>query len=272
MDKLIKIESKEINDENTPTVNARDLYEFLGVGTRFNDWITVRTEECLFLENKDFCIFTEKKVKIDGDGAEVISKGRPTKEYYITLEMAKHLAMMERNDRGRQIRDYFIECEKKLRQNLKPLTPMEMINVMSSEVIKLQKQVDNQENRLNNIETNLLEKADLADRLSDSALLLSSTQMGSIFGLSARAFNEKLKEHKIAYKTTYRDEKGVDRTHYVFYADYKDNGLGKTVLWNNKSGAFGTCLKFYPSSVPFFERVYGIKANRQVLAAILLNK
>lgn len=261
MTDLIKINEITLNDEIVNTVSARELHEFLEVKSKFATWITNRISKYSFEENKDFVTISK-----------ILENGGRSIEYYITLDTAKELSMVENNDRGREARKYFIECEKKLRQNLKPLTPMEMINVMSSEVIKLQKQVDNQENRLNNIETNLLEKADLADRLSDSALLLSSTQMGSIFGLSARAFNEKLKEHKIAYKTTYRNEKGIDRTHYVFYADYKDNGLGKTVLWNNKSGAFGTCLKFYPSSVPFFERVYGIKANRQVLEAILLNK
>ncbi|EAM0325957.1 phage antirepressor Ant, partial [Campylobacter coli] len=45
----------------------------------------------------------------------VYTKGRPRKEYYITLDMAKELCMVENNEKGRQARRYFIECEKRLK-------------------------------------------------------------------------------------------------------------------------------------------------------------
>ncbi|WP_273724641.1 antA/AntB antirepressor family protein [Bartonella sp. AU18XJBT] len=107
MNTLIKITEQTIDQETVQTVNARELYTFLEVNVRFNDWIARRIEEYSFQENQDFVSFTQKRVKPKG--------GRPSTEYHITLDMAKELSMVERNEKGRQARRYFIECEKKLR-------------------------------------------------------------------------------------------------------------------------------------------------------------
>ncbi len=107
MNTLIKIIEQTIDQETVQTVNARELYTFLEVNVCFNDWIARRIEEYSFQENQDFVSFTQKRVKPKG--------GRPSTEYHITLDMAKELSMVERNEKGRQARRYFIECEKKLR-------------------------------------------------------------------------------------------------------------------------------------------------------------
>ncbi|UNE55462.1 antA/AntB antirepressor family protein [Bartonella machadoae] len=107
MNTLIKISEQAIGQETVQTVNARELYTFLEVNVRFNDWIARRIEEYDFQENQDFVNFTQKRVKP--------KSGRPSTEYYITLDMAKELSMVERNEKGRQARRYFIECEKKLK-------------------------------------------------------------------------------------------------------------------------------------------------------------
>ena len=106
MNDLIHIQSQTINDEMVQTVSARELHAFLEVQTRFNDWIKDRIAEYDFIDNQDFIGFTEKSVKPQG--------GRPSQEYHITLDMAKELSMVERNEKGKQARKYFIECEKKL--------------------------------------------------------------------------------------------------------------------------------------------------------------
>lgn len=95
-----------IGDRKVQTVNARDLHEFLGVDTRFNDWIASRIKEFEFAENVDFVSFTENPVKPLG--------GRPSKEYAITLDMGKELGMVERTPKGKEVRQYFIECERKV--------------------------------------------------------------------------------------------------------------------------------------------------------------
>ncbi|EOZ5548711.1 antA/AntB antirepressor family protein, partial [Escherichia coli] len=73
-----------------------------------------RLNEYGFVENLDYILFSPNLAK---------TPGRRRKDYHLTLDTAKELAMVERNEKGRQIRRYFIECEKKFRQSLLP-TPM----------------------------------------------------------------------------------------------------------------------------------------------------
>lgn len=60
--------------------------------------------------------------------------GRPVKEYHITIEMAKELSMVERNDKGKQARRYFIECEKKLQTHSLPQTKIEAVRAYLEEL------------------------------------------------------------------------------------------------------------------------------------------
>ncbi|VEJ44932.1 antA/AntB antirepressor family protein [Bartonella vinsonii] len=107
MNTLIKITEQTIDQETVQAVNARELHTFLEVKSEFRNWIKNRIEEYGFLENKDFISFAKILAKPKG--------GRPSTEYHITLDMAKELSMVERNEKSRQARRYFIECEKKLK-------------------------------------------------------------------------------------------------------------------------------------------------------------
>ena len=82
----------------TQAVNARELHTFLEVQTRFNDWIAARITDYAFVENQDYVRFTENSVKPQG--------GRPSIGYFISLDMAKELAMVERNEQGKEARRY----------------------------------------------------------------------------------------------------------------------------------------------------------------------
>lgn len=106
---LIPVFNGTIANETTLLVNARDLHAFLGVGKRFASWITERIAEYGFVENQDYILVSPNR-EIKGRGGD-----RRSKDYHLTLDTAKELAMVERNEKGRQIRRYFIECEKKLR-------------------------------------------------------------------------------------------------------------------------------------------------------------
>ncbi|HFL1190414.1 antA/AntB antirepressor family protein [Escherichia coli] len=105
---LIPVFNGTISNETALLVNARDLHSFLDVGKRFASWIVERIAEYGFVENQDFMIISQVREKI--------GRGRPAKDYHLTLDTAKELAMVERNEKGRQVRRYFIECEKRLRQ------------------------------------------------------------------------------------------------------------------------------------------------------------
>ncbi|EOR3904115.1 antA/AntB antirepressor family protein [Escherichia coli] len=110
---LIPVFNGTIDNETTLLVNARDLHSFLGVGRMFAHWVKERIAEYGFVENQDFVIACQNW-QAKGRG------GHNRKEYHLTLDTAKELAMVERNEKGRQIRRYFIECEKKLR-NIQPV-------------------------------------------------------------------------------------------------------------------------------------------------------
>ncbi|EOH9591780.1 antA/AntB antirepressor family protein [Campylobacter jejuni] len=83
--------------------NVKFLFYFLEIDTKFADWIKNRISHYNFIENQDYIIEI------------VYTKGRPRKEYYVTLDMAKELCMVENNEKGRQARRYFIDCEKRLK-------------------------------------------------------------------------------------------------------------------------------------------------------------
>ena len=100
MKALIKI--TESNGQRA--VNARDLHQFLGVKTQFKDWINRRIEEYQFIKGQDFEVLLKNEQNSSG--------GRPAKEYALSLDMAKELSMVERTERGREARRYFIEMEK----------------------------------------------------------------------------------------------------------------------------------------------------------------
>ncbi|SFL24197.1 Phage anti-repressor protein [Nitrosomonas aestuarii] len=105
---LIPVSSSEINGETIQTVNARELHTFLKVGKDFSTWIKDRINQYSFQENQDFISFHQNGGKPQG--------GRPVVEYHISLDMAKELSMVERNEKGKQARQYFIECERIARE------------------------------------------------------------------------------------------------------------------------------------------------------------
>ncbi|HBC3033079.1 TPA: antA/AntB antirepressor family protein [Escherichia coli O146] len=111
---LIPVFNGTIANETTLFCNARDLHAFLEVGKDFSTWIRIRISEYEFTENQDFILLPKTGEQRKGRG------GYNRKDYHLTLDTAKELAMVERNEKGRQIRRYFIECEKKLRQSLLP--------------------------------------------------------------------------------------------------------------------------------------------------------
>ncbi len=107
MDALIKIGSKEVGGSLVQTVNARDLHQFLCVGTAYNHWIARRISEFGFVQDVDFVVSFLT--------AEAGGTGRI--EHFLSLDMAKEISMVERNDKGKQARQYFIECERRALQS-----------------------------------------------------------------------------------------------------------------------------------------------------------
>ncbi len=103
------IENDAIHGRVQPLCDARDLHAFLGVRWAFTNWIKHLITKYGFVEGVDYEVFAEKR-KNPQEG------GRPTDEYHLTIDMAKQLAMVQNNERGRQARLYFIECERIARE------------------------------------------------------------------------------------------------------------------------------------------------------------
>ena len=97
MNELIKIEER--NGEQL--VSARELHKFLEITERFQQWIDKKIEKYHFTENKDYigCKFFNTLAK------------QELQDYLLKISMAKELAMLQNNDRGKEAREYFIKCE-----------------------------------------------------------------------------------------------------------------------------------------------------------------
>ena len=113
MNELISLTQSAINGELQQTVNARELHKFLESKQDFSTWIKKKLERLRLQVDKDYVIVPQIYGTANGGFAERL-------EYFITLDTAKHIAMMENTDRGFEVRDYFITCEKKLREVAKP--------------------------------------------------------------------------------------------------------------------------------------------------------
>lgn len=96
MKELIKV----IWERENPVVLARDLHEFLEVNTRFNDWFP-RMCEYGFIEGQDFYSFLSES-----------TGGRPAQDAMLNIDMAKEICMLQRNEKGKMARQYFVELEK----------------------------------------------------------------------------------------------------------------------------------------------------------------
>ncbi|MDY7116621.1 antA/AntB antirepressor family protein [Halomonas sp. SSL-5] len=116
---MIAIGTASIGGQAIETVNARELHAFLEIGKRFTTWLQDRIEQYGFVEGRDFLPILGKTP----------NGGRPSKEYHLSLDMAKELSMVERNEKGKQARQYFIECERRAKE-ITPQLPQTMAEAL----------------------------------------------------------------------------------------------------------------------------------------------
>lgn len=109
MKNIITITSNQFEGNSIATVNARELHGYLESKQDFSTWIKARISKYTFVEDIDFVCSTNLGSKEGRGGHNAI-------DYHISLDMAKELSMVENNDRGREARRYFIECERRSKQ------------------------------------------------------------------------------------------------------------------------------------------------------------
>lgn len=100
MEELIKV---NVNEEQEQTVSGRELYEFLKVKTQYSKWIERKIQKYGFIENIDFVLVSQKSLTNNPRNPYTLEN-----EHILKLSMAKELAMLENNDKGKQARLYFI--------------------------------------------------------------------------------------------------------------------------------------------------------------------
>ena len=188
MNELIKIDY----DNERPTVLASELHDFLQVQTAFKDWFP-RMCEYGFTEGQDYCSF----LSVRSDGLP----GRKRNDAQITIDMAKEICMIQRNERGKQARQYFISVESQW--NSPDAIMQRALQIANARVKKLTADVSaltiansdlTVENQI------MLPKAEYFDALVDRNLLTSIRETAKQLEIRERDFVKFLIDKKYLYR------------------------------------------------------------------------
>ena len=201
MNELIKI---EVNENQEPVISGRALHEFLEVKEKYTQWFE-RMKEYGFTENVDFTSLSDISEKPQG--------GRPLVDHAIKLDMAKELAMIQRTEKGKQARQYFIQIEKDYNSPEKIMARALQIAEKELSTLRLECKVQSQQI------AELKPKASYYDLVLQCKDLLSMTEIAKDYGMSAKSMNSKLHELGVQYK-----QSGI----WFLYAKYQDKGYTQT--------------------------------------------
>lgn len=202
MNEIIKI---DINENQEPVVSGRELHEKLEVQTPYDKWMP-RMIEYGFTENIDFSTFLSES-----------TGGRPATDHLLKLDMAKEIAMIQRTDKGKQVRQYFLEIEKEYNSPEKIMARALRIAEKELNTLKLELNVKDQQI------AEMQPKASYYDMILQCKDLISVTEIAKDYGMSAKTFNKRLHELGIQYK-----QSGI----WFLYAKYQSRGYTKTKTQN----------------------------------------
>ena len=219
MNELIKITEHNGNQ----AVSARDLHKFLEITERFSSWFE-RMLQYGFVEN------------IDYQGCEFFNTlaNQTLTDYALTLDCAKEISMIQRSKKGKEAREYFIACEKRLRAGISlPQNYKEALKALVQEVEakeRLQAQ--------NELQAQALEKQAPKVAYYDEVLTSQSTynanQIAKEFGMSAKAMNKLLHKLEVQYK---------QGGQWLLYRPHQNKGYTKTVTHTYTNSQGKTCTK-----------------------------
>lgn len=198
-----------------PTVSGRELHEFLEVGADYRHWFP-RMCEYGFTEGEDF-----NSVKIDrvqNEGGRMVS--RTVDDHQLTIPMAKELCMIQRNERGKQARQYFLAIEAQWNSPEAVMRRAVLIAQKQNDQLKAANRQLLAEN------SDLKPDAEYARAVCVGKNCRTTTSLAKDYGLSAEKLNSILHGLKIQYKTS--------DGQWVLYAKYCGKGYTK----NRKSTPF----------------------------------
>lgn len=187
MYKLLKV---EVNENNEPTVNGRMLHAFLEVKEKYTQWFTRKSKG--FIENIDFVPYSEKTESGGASGFKVIFNHK------LTLDMAKHLAMMQQNEKGMIARQYFIDIGKK--RNSPEMIMSRALAIANKNLLMKDEQIL----KLTAENTEMKPKADYFDELVERNTLTNFRETAKLLHIGQNKFIDWLLNKKFIY----RDIKG----------------------------------------------------------------
>lgn len=210
-------------------VSARELYEFLESSADFTTWCK-RMFEYGFEEEKDFTTILGKS-----------SGGRPSKDYALTIDCAKEISMLQRSEKGKEARQYFIECEKRMREREVLASGASEDMIILKAITTLQERVQTQAKQLelaNQTIQDQAPKVKYTDEVLNSESLITVNAIAKELGMSAISLNHKLQELKIQYR-----QSGL----WLLYAQYQNKGYTKTKTYTyyDSSGKQQTSMQTY---------------------------
>lgn len=215
MKDLIKI---DVDENQEPIVNGRELYKALEVKTAYKDWFP-RMCEYGFKENEDFCSILSES-----------TGGRPSTNHILKLDMAKEIAMLQRTDKGKEVRKYFIQVEKDFNSPEKIMA--RALKIAENRINILQ--LENAQNK--QIIGELKPKADYTDTILKNKGLVTMTAIAKDYGMTAKKLNEKLHDLGVQYKQSEQ---------WFLYSKYHNNGYTHSETHNYKHRDGRDDIKMY---------------------------
>lgn len=210
MNELIPVIVEKVGDQTIQTVNLRDLHEALGVGRDFSTWAKERIAKFDFTEGQDFVITQDLISPVSGSSK---ARNRETVEYHASLDMAKELAMVENNEKGRAVRRYFIAVEKQFKAQVLPdlSDPLVLQQLLSDHVrgrIAAERRADEAEQAVLAAKP----KTEFYDKFANADGRYTLQNAGRVLGLGPNKFIQSLKAGYLFYqggnlvpKAYYRD-------------------------------------------------------------------
>lgn len=205
MNELIAIAVTDLNGETVPTVNARDLHRFLEVGKDFSNWIKAQIERGRLVEGRDYVTFQVSAQKGENllaqkgeqDNYPTKHGGHNRTEYALTLEAAKHIGMMSGTEKGFEVREYFIACEKLAKAPPAALNPA---NLSRLQLIEMAMQAEQERLALEAVVSEAKPKAAFYDAFLNAEGLYGLQNAARALGLKPNMFIQWLKTKYLFYQ------------------------------------------------------------------------
>ena len=245
MNELIRVTK---DSDGKSVVSGRELHKFLGVKDNYTDWFK-RMVAYGFAKNVDFIGLSGKSDKLGG---------RPRTDHALTLDMAKEFSMIQRTEKGKQARQYFIEVEKAYKEQ--QATPFKLPQTYSEALYELAE-------KAKQIEA-LEPRAKKYDRYLSSKGLITTTEVAKEYGMSGRGLNDFLHEKGVIYKRgdkwfVYQKYANDALAGYEIYMPRDDKEVLRTLKWTTKGVQFIRDLLDDEGIKPVLERPQQLTIQEQ---------